>query len=90
MKFCTASLDCWEIFKLYLPYLPVQDTLESCCNLSIKVSLDINTFEDPVLEEINLEIDLNEFMLILGLLEEEKRFSQFELKLESTVISFCR
>ena len=55
--------------------------------MSIKVSLDINTFEDPVLEEINLEVDLNEFMLTLGLLEEEKRFSQFELKLESTGLS---
>ena len=83
LKFCTVSVDCSEVFVLYLPYLSVQNTFESCSNLSAKVSLDINSFEDSLLEEINSEIELREFMTTLGFTEEEERFSQFKLKLES-------
>ena len=57
-----------------LSYFPVQNSLEGWCNLSTKVSLDINSFEDSVLEEINSEIELKEFMTTLGFLEEEERF----------------
>ena len=83
MKFCTVSIDCWEVFILYLPYLPVQNRLEDCSNLSTKVSLGINSFEDSALEEVNSEIELKKFMTTLGYLEEEERFSQLELKLEN-------
>ena len=70
-----------------LSYLPVQNSLDGCYNLSTKVSLDINSFEDSALEEINSEIELKEFMTTLGFLEEEERFSQFELKLENARLS---
>ena len=72
---------------MYLPYLTVQNTLEGCSNLSTKVSLDINSFEDFVLEEINSEVELKEFITMVGFLEEEKIFSEFELKLESASLS---
>ena len=72
---------------MYLPFLPVQNTLQGCSNLSTKVSLCINLFEDSLLEEINSEVELKEFMTTLGFLEEEERFSQFELKLESARLS---
>ena len=50
-----------------------------CCNLSTKVTLHINSFEDFVLEEMNLEVELKEFMTTVGFLEEEEIFSEFEL-----------
>ena len=65
---------------MYLPCLPVQSKLEGCStNLSTKVSLDINSFEDFVLKEINLEVELKEFMTTAGFLEEKEIFSEFEL-----------
>ena len=70
-----------------MPYLPVQNTLEGCCNLSTKVFLGINSFEDFVLEEINSEVELKEFMTTVGFLEEEEIFPEFELKLESARLS---
>ena len=33
------------------------------------------------------QVDLKEFMITLGFLEEKKRFSQFELKLKSAGLS---
>ena len=72
---------------MYLLYLPVQDTLEGCSNLSTKISLYIDSFEDSPLEEINSEVELKEFMTILGFLEEEERFKKFDLKLESAGLS---
>lgn len=43
---------------MYLPYLPVQNILEGCSNLPIKVSPDINSFEDSAVEESNSEVEL--------------------------------
>ena len=86
MNFCIVLVDSWEVFTLYLPYLPVQNKLEGRSNLSTKVSLDINSFEDFVLEEINLEVELKEFMTTVGFLEEKEIFSEFEL-LESARLS---
>ena len=59
---------------MYLPCLPVQNTLEGSSNLSIKFSPDINPFEDFVLEGINLEVQLKEFMTTVDFLEEKKIF----------------
>ena len=70
---------------MHLPHLPAQNKLEGCSNLSTKVSLDINSFEDFVLEEINLEVELKEFMTTVGL-EEKETFSEIEL-LESARLS---
>ena len=78
MNFCTVLVDCCEVLVLYLPYLPVQNTIEGCCILSTKVSLHINSFEDFVLEEINSEVQLKEFIVTVGFLEDEEIFSKFE------------
>ena len=72
---------------MYLPYLSVHNTLEGCSNLLTKVSLDINSFKDIVLEEINSEVELKEFMTTVGFLEEKEIFLEFELKLESARLS---
>ena len=71
---------------IILTYLPVQNKLEGCSNFSTKVSLDINSFEDFVLEEINLEVKLKEFLTTAGFLEEKEVFSESEL-LESARLS---
>ena len=71
---------------MYLLYLLVQNILKGCSNLSTEVLLDINSFENLALEEINSEFELKEFM-ITGFLEVEEIFSQFELKLESLGLS---
>ena len=47
----------------------------------------MNSFEDFVLEEINSEVELKEFMTTVGFLGEEEMSSEFELKLESTRLS---
>ena len=39
-KFCTVEVDCSEVFILYLPYLPGQNTSKGCSYLLTKVSLD--------------------------------------------------
>ena len=46
---------------MYLSYLSVKNTLEGRSNLSTKVSLDINSFEDSALGEISSEVELKEF-----------------------------
>ena len=71
---------------MYLLYLPVQNKLEACSNLSTKVSLDINLFEDFVLEKINSEVELKHFVTTVELLEEKEIFLEFEL-LESARLS---
>ena len=71
---------------MYLPYLPVQNKLECCSNLLTRVSLDINSFEDFALEEINSEVELKNFMTTVGFLEEKEIFSEFDL-LESARLS---
>ena len=71
---------------IILTYLPVQNKLEGCSNFSTKVSLDINSFEDFVLEEINLEVKLKEFLTTAGFLEEKEVFSESKL-LESARLS---
>ena len=87
LNFCTVSVDCWYVFTLHLPYLPVQSVSESCSNLWTKGSLDINSVEDFVLEEINSEVELKQFMTTACLLEVEEIFSEFELKLGSARLS---
>ena len=77
----------YSISRLLRGIYIVLNTLEGCSNLSAKVSLDINSFEDFVLEEINSEVELKDFMTTVGFLEEEEIFSEFELKLESARLS---
>ena len=71
---------------MYLPYLPVQNTLEGCSNLSTKVSLYINSFEDFILEEIDSEVELKDCMTTVGFLEEEEIFLELELKIRKCQI----
>ena len=65
LKFHTESVDCWEVFILYLAYLPVWNTSEDCSDSLTKVYLDINSFQDSALEEFNSEVELKEFMTTL-------------------------
>ena len=72
---------------ILLTILTCTKRIKDYSNLSVKVSLDINSFEDSVLEEINSEVKLKELMITLGFLEEEERFLRFELKLENARLS---
>ena len=72
---------------ILLTILTCTKRIKDYSNLSVKVSLGINSFEDSVLEEINSEVKLKELMITLGFLEEEERFLRFELKLENARLS---
>ena len=83
----SLSADLLRGIYILLTILTCTKRIKDYSNLSVKVSLDINSFEDSVLEEINSEVKLKELMITLGFLEEEERFLRFELKLENARLS---
>ena len=83
----SLSADLLRGIYILLTILTCTKRIKDYSNLSVKVSLDINSFEDSVLEEINSEVKLKELMITSGFLEEEERFLRFELKLENARLS---